>query len=63
MKKNEAFRWLIMDKDEKYDITNVIGTTKVLIDFENPEALAQICKQGFANRMMRAYDFNENSSL
>lgn len=62
LKKNEAFRRLIIVKDEKYDITNVTGATKVLIDFENPEALAQIWKQGLDNRTMRASDFNETSS-
>ena len=59
LKKNEAFRKLIIEKDEKYNITNITGATKVLIDFENPEALAQIWKQGLDNRTMRASDFNE----
>ena len=63
LKKNENFRRLIIEKDEKYDITNVTGATKVLIDFENPEALAQIWKQGLDNRTMRASEFNETSSL
>jgi hypothetical protein len=62
LKKNEAFRRLIIEKDEKYDITNVTGAIKVLIDFENPEALAQIWKQGLDNRTMRASDLNETSS-
>ena len=62
LRKNEAFRRLIIEKDEHYDITNVTGATKVLIDFENPEALAQIWKQGLDNRTMRASDFNETSS-
>ena len=62
LKKNEAFRRLIIEKDAKYDITNVTGATKVLIDVENPEALAQIWKQGLDNRTMRASDFNETSS-
>jgi hypothetical protein len=62
LKKGETFRRLIIEKDEKYDITNITGATKVLIDFENPEALAQIWKQGLDNRTMRASDFNETSS-
>ena len=62
LKKDEAFRRLVIEKDKKYDITNVTGATKVLIDFDNPEALAQIWKQGLDNRTMRASDFNETSS-
>jgi len=62
LKKNEAFRRLIIEKDERYNITNVTGATKVLIDFKNPDALAQIWKQGLDNRTMRASDFNETSS-
>ena len=62
LKKDESFRRLLIEKDEKYDITNVTGATKVLIEFDNPEALAQIWKQGLDNRNMRASDFNETSS-
>ncbi len=62
LKKNEAFLRLIIEKDEKYNTTNVIGATKLLIDIENPDALAQIWKQGLDNRTMRASYFNETSS-
>ena len=62
LKKNENFRRLIIEKDEKYDITNVTGATKVLIDFSDEDALAQIWKQGLDNRTMRASEFNETSS-
>ena len=40
--KNEIFRKLIIEKDEKYDIINIGGATKVLIDLKNPERLAHI---------------------
>ena len=60
--KNENFCRLIIEKDEKYDIMNVTGATKILIDFKNPEALDQIWKRGLDNRTMRASDFNETSS-
>ena len=49
-------------KDEHFEIMNVIGATKVSIDFENPEALAKIYKQGLDHRKMRASDINETSS-
>jgi hypothetical protein len=62
LKKNEAFRRLIIEKDEKYNTKNVIGATKLLIDIENPDAFAQIWKQGLDNRSMRASDFKETSS-
>ena len=62
MKKDETPRRLVIEKDKKYDVTNIIGATKALIDFANPEGLAQIWKQGLDNRKMRASDFNETSS-
>ena len=44
LKKHETFRKLMIEKNEKFDIIHVTGATKVLIDFENPEALSQVYK-------------------
>ena len=59
---NGTPRRLTIVKDENFEIMNVIGATKVSIDFENPEALAKIYKQGLDHRKMRASDINETSS-
>ena len=59
---NEIPRRLTIEKDKDYNIMNVIGATKVRIDFENPEALAKIYSQGLDQRKMRASDINETSS-
>ena len=53
---------MTIEKDKDFDIINVIGATKVHIDFENPEALAKIYTQGLDRRKMRASDINETSS-
>ena len=55
-------RRLTIEKDKFFNIMNVIGATKVHIDFDDPEALTKIYTQGLDRRKMRASDINETSS-